>query len=344
MHEDIEFVASEMTLDLRNLSEAAKESEYLSTQFSSALRKRLGTVPDTDVLLTGSIARREVTKDSDCDYLVLSSGTPSPVQIADIFKVVNKKREDLELIEVGSQGYFADFVSSTELFLKIGLDRDSNINTTRRFSVLLESLSVLNEEVRKSTIIKILERYCLQYATRDMTDPITVPRFLANDLIRYWRTIAVDFEAKRWRDFNQGWGLRYAKLLSSRKLLFAGSLVALLLTNKALSGATDSDERYDQLIEYLLDQFEKPPLARLSAAYPHVNAQSRSHIASVLLCYDEILGLLDTRGVRKDIKTSSSSDESHRVTVLSNSIHSSLERIFFEDDLLGPLTKRYSLF
>jgi len=46
-----------------------------------------------------------------------------------------------------------------------------------------------------------------------------VPRFLLNDLVRYWRTMAVDFAAKRREREGAGWGLRNFKLRMSRKLI-----------------------------------------------------------------------------------------------------------------------------
>ena len=43
------------------------------------------------------------------------------------------------------------------------------------------------------------------------------PRFLLNDLVRYWRTIAVDFESKMRARKGEGWGLRNGTLRLSRK-------------------------------------------------------------------------------------------------------------------------------
>ncbi len=52
-----------------------------------------------------------------------------------------------------------------------------------------------------------------------------VPRFLLNDIVQFWRTMAVDFASKQRDRAGKGWGLRNAKLRMSRKLIFASGLL-----------------------------------------------------------------------------------------------------------------------
>ena len=131
----------------------------------------------------------------------------------------------LTLGKPGATGTFGDFVTATELFARIGLDSDSNANTTRRLLMLSESVSVLQPELTENIRSSIIDRYLGDYAPEvERSKPIRVPHFLLNDVVRYWRTIAVDFGAKQWRSLATEWHLRYAKLLTTRKILFAGTL------------------------------------------------------------------------------------------------------------------------
>src|SRR5207247_550348 len=106
------------------------------------------------------------------------------------------------------------------------------------------------------TLTRLVDRYLLDYQTKPKPG---VPRFLVNDVVRYWRTIAVDYQAKKWDELDENWGLRYLKLIVSRKLTFAGTLVSLFIP-------AITHKNVDR--EMLVRQFGMPPLARLAQVLP----------------------------------------------------------------------------
>src|SRR5439155_17316696 len=122
----------------------------------------------------------------------------------------------------GSQDIFGLAFRFDDLVTKIGLDDDTNTNLTRRMLLLLESVAVSGQDVWETCWTAVLERYLARGLKSHRP-----PRFLLNDLVRYWRTICVDFEGKHplgGRGGDPKWVTRNAKLRTSRKMLFAGGL------------------------------------------------------------------------------------------------------------------------
>jgi hypothetical protein len=101
---------------------------------------------------------------------------------------------------------------------------------------------------------------------------------LLNDLVRYWRTIAVDFESKMRARKGEGWGLRNAKLRLSRKALFAGGLLPVLECYRHPVG---------DMLGYLDDRMSVPPLDRLADAF--VDREALDSGVRALSAYDEFL-------------------------------------------------------
>ena len=354
MNEHISNVASKHGLNVDALQKAHDDAIRLIAEFCKSLRKALETesYAGIDVLVCGSFARREITRESDCDYLILVDELSDHRIVTRFMSEVERLREENSLAALGKQGTFGDFVTSTELMARIGLEADSNNNMTRRLLFLTESVSVYQPEIRSQVIDKVLSRYCADYLpdSRPEDYQIGVPRFLVNDLVRFWRTMAVDFGAKRWRSLRPDWYLRFAKLITTRKVLFAGSLTAAFLSERVLQQPSSvTDDAYKRLIFHLKEQFDMPPLARLLAAYEHVDDDSKRSLADILDSYNRFIEILNTRNARNLLMRADATDEKatalrQEIDKLGNRIQLGLEQVFFKDKVFQGLTLRYGLF
>lgn len=303
------------------------------------------------VVLSGSFARLEATHNSDWDSLVIVNELPDDLRVVkNIVREVDTIRREKGIGGAGQTGLFGEYAIAGELMGRIGLQSDSNVNMTRRLSLLTESVSVYNAGLRTTLIETILARYCDDYhedSDREQTKPIRVPRFLLNDIVRYWRTLAVDFGAKQWSSIQDDWHLRRIKLLTSRKVLFAGSLASLFLVERACS---DRETPYSALIEHLLTQVDKSPLARLMSAYGESDDQGKEGLRAILAAYSNYIEVLQRTESRNLLQRKAESDGSRASAIQSEveeicaKIQDGLEQVFFSNGLFSELTARYAIF
>ena len=288
------------------------------------------------VVLMGSWGRHELTQGSDDDYVVLVRGLSpaggwgaeqeTAARIAERFA-----RDPGGFSAPGRQGVFAEVVYSADL-LRVGLDDDTNTNLTRRMLLVLESVAACHEPVLAGVKLDVIQDY-LSDALRDRRPP----RFLLNDLVRYWRTIGVDFVAKGRERGGAGWGLRNAKLRTSRKLLFASGLLPVLRCHEL---------RAEAIAPFLAEQFALPPTDRVADAFLRYGAAAQG--AEALAAYDAVLALLDDDEARAELRAipdRAAADASARWREVAGhgaTIERALLALLFETEL-GPVTQRYAV-
>lgn len=282
-------LAAEGDRDFPNLRSARR----LTKEGLEARRPRLaelGHDSDAAVVLMGSWGRGEVTAGSDDDFMVLVNGPPrhNVEPSIDAVKTVLDRAP-------GDQGIFGEPVSCDVLVDNIGLDRDDNRNLSRRMLFLLESVAATGDDAYASSRARVLERY-LDESVKDFRPP----RFLLNDVVRYWRTMCVDFAGKE-REGPEKWGLRNAKLRTSRKVLFAGGLLPILAC---------AELSKDEMPVFLEFQLGMPPTDRIAESFLAHGAVDAG--ARALGAYDEFLGLLDGATFRDELNgvTRASADRS----------------------------------
>jgi hypothetical protein len=309
--------------------------------------------PDTSVVLFGSIARAEITSGSDADWILLVDGQAVPEhqdQTADVGRLLYENKFG----EPGRSRVFGCMVSSHSLVHQIGGEDDKNSNTTRRVLLLLESIAVGDTDAYTRVRRQILNRYIRD--DRGLlfgSGQAKVPRFLLNDLTRYWRTITVDFVYKQRADAGKKWALRNAKLRMSRKLVFTSGLLRCFfcqLDPEAAQARTALLTRHDptELLSYLEVNLARTPLELLAQAASRA-AVPASTAKKLFDSYDSFLGVLDDRR-REDLERLQNEEmaASHvwqEIRQMSHDFQAGLNELFYgPDERLKELIISYGVF
>ena len=325
----IEQLAERSDRGFFNLSQARART---ARRLSETEDQLAGTQVDSDacVALFGSWGRRELTERSDDDWAVLVNGDertdtrPVPAYVGEKLGTGARKP--------GTQGIFGGTVFCDHLVEHIGLDADDNKNLTMRMLLLLESVAVLNESTHRACLERVLSGY-LDESVKDYRPP----RFFLNDLIRYWRTICVDFVGKEREGAGQKWALRNLKLATSRKMLFAGGLLPILLCHRY---------RAADIGPFLSRALERPSVDRIAWAFLELDAVDAG--VRAIGAYDRFLGMLGDPAIREelerlprgDAQDSTAFQEGHR---LGDELEQGLLALLFETPL-EPLVREYGIF
>lgn len=296
--------------------------------------------PREAVVLFGSWGRAELTEHSDDDWaLVVDSGGEDVGERQQLLSSVGDALGTGSATP-GRTATFGEVVSAETLSARIGLESDSNLNLTRRMLLLLESVAVAQPEVHARAVRRVLGAYLDPTADGGDHRP---PRFLLNDLIRYWRTVAVDFEGKHREADGDGpekWVMRNAKLRLSRKVLFAGGLVPVLRCHEHEAAA---------MPEFLVVQLAAPPTDRLAAAFLAAGTQGGLDVgARTLAAYDRWIGLLGDADARAELRsltreTRADSVLWYEVRDLGDRLQGGLLALLFQGRL-APVAQQYLVF
>lgn len=199
--------------------EARQRAQHGVQILRAELQKEFGDRNDIIVGVNGSYARQEVVEGSDVDIFFLGTQSADPASKAQ--ETFFPKLEALNFKPPSSGGVFENALIVTTLRDNIGGAEDTNELITRRMLFLLEGEWVFNEEGFRTARSEIIQAYL-----KDTSGEGHLSKYFLNDVVRYWRTICIDYEQKA-RFRNKARGIRYIKLRFSRLLLyFAGVLAA----------------------------------------------------------------------------------------------------------------------
>lgn len=330
----LEALGQKASVRFPNLAAARERTTRRLDEVRSALED-LELAPGQAVVLFGSWGRSELTPGSDDDWALVSNeplveGHQLWQALAGASRVLGGEGR-----APGTQRIFGGAFELGEVLGNVGLQADTNTNTTRRLLLLLESVPAAGAGYAAAWDLTF-DRYLRARGEQELLRAYRPPRFLLNDLVRYWRTICVDFEAKAAAG-TEKWAARSAKLRTSRKMLFAGGLIPLLRCR----AWTADDAR-----AFLRQQFGVPPSDRLAQAFLDLDAIGEG--VRALNAYDRWLGLLADSASRARLdsltRERAYTDELFdQVREISAEFERGLLALMY-DTALGPVTRQYGLF
>lgn len=329
-------------------------AQAFSREKAGELAQLVGDLLPTDegsLVVFGSLARGEYTVDSDLDWTILIDGRADSLHLEIVHSLKHKLKEAKFKVP-GPTEVFGGLVFSHDLVHAIGGDEDTNKNMTRRLLLLLESTAIdaqSSREVQGRILNAILSRYVQEDANFIIGNrrPDRIPRFLLNDVVRFWRTMAVDYANKYRARAGDKWALRNIKLRMSRKLIFVSGL--LMCISWALRGHDESDSEFivQKLVDHLRDWTQRPPLESLAMI---VEQHAPALAPNIFDNYDAFLAMLDNRE-RREWLEKLSPDEAYQDKIflearnIATSFDEALTKLLFEaDDKIAQLVKKYGVF
>ena len=311
-------------------------------------------MPDTSLVVFGSLSRGEFTDGSDIDWTLLVDGITIPQHLT-VARQISDALAKLEAKPPGRTNTFGNMASSHTLIHCIGGEDDTNTNTTRRSLLLLEARPVGDDAAFNRVRNNILKRYLEE--DLGLWRPSTiqkVPHFLLNDFARYWRTMAVDFADKQHDRFHEGFALRNIKLRLSRKLLYVSGLLACF---RCQLDYPDDQERIDffrrdnsvEVASYLLGLLDKTPLDMAAETLSRFAGKPES-VVQLFNAYEDFLGVLSDQSKRKHLENLTpdqlESDPLYaEAREISHGFRDAVHSIFLNsDNPIGELTIRYGVF
>lgn len=342
----------EIGCELPAINRAILESHHKIEEFHTVLlgRESRPVAEDSSLVFFGSLARQEWTLQSDADWVLLIDGQVSGQHFA-AFQNIREQFREIQAKKPGATKTFDELAFSHELVHQIGGHDDTNRNLTLRMLLLLESLSIGSDAVRQRVIKSVLSRYLADDPSWTWRSDAELPRFLLNDVVRFWRTMAVDFADKFHDQEGEKWALRNTKLRFSRKLLFLTGLLACFSwkIRPPAPHAKNSEHAIDIAIQHFGQYLSRTPLEIVADELLLTGASKQVKI-DVLTSYDQFLAILDDPSAREELENlprdiAEKSSLFQRIREISHVFQNALlEWLFKPDTVVFALVRKYGLF
>ena len=207
------------------------------------------------IYTVGSIGRDEIGEKSDLDLFFIAEDKISKLEEHKLFAESIAFNKKLEFEDFSNDGEFLRVHAINRDMMNIGNPKDDNDNFfTARMLLLLESKPLFNETLYNNCLEKLINIYFRDFNENQQF----VPLFFLNDLLRFWRTLCLNYESAR-IELNKPARKKNLNLKYSRMITIFGTVLYILTeekltTNKVVEMCAYSPlERFARALDKLDD-------------------------------------------------------------------------------------------
>ena len=263
--------------------QSVKQLERVQKSFSAC--KYFRGLPIT-IFCAGSLARMEIGTKSDLDLFVTAekaSKLQGRLVEYTLFANLIQLNEDLGFLPFSNDGEYLKIYFIDDMERHTGSRHDDSENLfTARMLFMLESNPLLHLEIYEQHLTKIVKHYY-----RDQIGKYSFrPLFLLNDILRYWRTLCLNYEERR-HEPDRPWRKKNVNLKFSRMLTVFSTILPLIV--KPITSPVQ-----------FKDLCRKTPLERLALGIDLLQDDTLiSEWTNVLDIYEAFLGWKEDEDVEK---------------------------------------------
>lgn len=289
---DIDEIEKGYNRDVLQRHAALNRAHDHSIETLEMVRTRIReTPPGTEVhtlAIAGSLARMEASDQSDLDLIMTlhppsSDGTSH--DHAPIMTWRDKLCEGLSLDKPNRTGVFHKPICRAHIETIAGRSGEPYEDVAKRILFLLESQWLFNQDNYDTLLGTVIDAYAEDVAR----DPRKNFVFLLNDVVRFFRSLCVNYQFNKADTEDGKWPIRNVKLRHSRVLMYFSMIAAI--------GAL-SREHTMQKIEALKELIRMEPLRRLYVAYGLARDPGFFKVAGT---YNTFLHLLSQQEIREEL-------------------------------------------
>jgi len=266
------------------------------------------------IYVAGSLGRLETGQISDLDVFLFADKPHKPLEQRTLTRLeeiqalseIIQVNSELKLPPFSGDGEYFKIHEVSKLLAGTGTATDDSENLfTTRLLLLLESKCLANDALYRSAAKQIVEMYIRDGTGREDYRPL----FLLNDILRYWRTICLNYERTR-HDSSKPWWKKNLNLKFSRKLTVFSTVLAILIEHvdtfdkfapftemtpmERLAHSLDTlaDPSFLQQFELFLENYEEFLAAKSHSELEQIRPDAAQHFRATAQQFDDFLHLV----------------------------------------------------